>query len=138
MEGGAAMLSRPEDGWALFQLGSEETAYDLSYVTDVAMEWLTQAILHHHDYGALTGTLLLPDESCSLIACAAITDHILTERLFARLDAEWERALPAVGDYLNLAPQAVEDLLEDVQVQVEAQQRQRESLQPRHDEDSPA
>ena len=38
------MLGKPEAGWALFQLGSEETAYDLSYVTDVAMEWLTQAI----------------------------------------------------------------------------------------------
>ena len=38
------MLGRPEDGWALFQLGSKETAYDLSYVTDVADEWLTQAI----------------------------------------------------------------------------------------------
>ena len=38
------MLGKPEDGWALFQLGSEETAYDLSYVTDVAAEWLGQAI----------------------------------------------------------------------------------------------
>ncbi|MBR4360100.1 MAG: hypothetical protein IKP32_05730 [Clostridia bacterium] len=38
------MLGKPEDGWALFQLGSEETAYDLSYVTDVAVEWLAQAI----------------------------------------------------------------------------------------------
>ena len=38
------MLGKPEDGWALFQLGSEETAYDLSYLTDVAMEWLDQAI----------------------------------------------------------------------------------------------
>ncbi len=38
------MLGRPEDGWTLFQLGSEETAYDLSYVTDVAAEWLAQAI----------------------------------------------------------------------------------------------
>ncbi len=44
MEGGAAMLSRPEDGWALFQLGSEETRYGLSYLTDVAVDWLTQAI----------------------------------------------------------------------------------------------
>ena len=38
------MLGKPQDGWALFQLGSKETAYDLSYVTDVAMEWLDQAI----------------------------------------------------------------------------------------------
>ena len=38
------MLGKPENGWALFQLGSEETAFDLSYVPDVAMEWLTQAI----------------------------------------------------------------------------------------------
>ena len=38
------MLGKPENGWVLFQLGSEETAYDLSYLTDVAMEWLTQAI----------------------------------------------------------------------------------------------
>lgn len=38
------MLGRPEDGWTLFQLGGEETAYDLSYVTDVAAEWLAQAI----------------------------------------------------------------------------------------------
>lgn len=38
------MLGKPDAGWALFQLGSEETAYDLSYLTDVAMEWLTQAI----------------------------------------------------------------------------------------------
>lgn len=100
-------------------------------------EWLTQAILHHHDYGALTGALLLPDESCALIASAAITDHILTERLFARPDAEWERALPAVADYLNIAPQAVEDLVDDVQAQVEAQQRQRESLQPNRGEEPP-
>lgn len=38
------MLGRPEDGWALFQLGSRDTRYDLSYVTDVAVEWLDQAI----------------------------------------------------------------------------------------------
>ena len=38
------MLGKPENGWALFQLGSEDTAYDLSYVTDVAQEWLAQAI----------------------------------------------------------------------------------------------
>ena len=38
------MLRKPQDGWALFQLGSKETAYDLSYVTDVAMEWLDRAI----------------------------------------------------------------------------------------------
>ena len=38
------MLGKPEDGWTLFQLGSEDTAYSLSYVTDVAVEWLTQAI----------------------------------------------------------------------------------------------
>ncbi len=38
------MLGKPDCGWALFQLGSEETAYDLSYITDVADEWLTQAI----------------------------------------------------------------------------------------------
>lgn len=38
------MLGKPEDGWTLFQLGSKETAYDLSYVTDVAAEWLAQAI----------------------------------------------------------------------------------------------
>jgi hypothetical protein len=38
------MLGKPEDGWELFQLGSKETAYDLSYVTDVAVDWLTQAI----------------------------------------------------------------------------------------------
>lgn len=38
------MLSRPEDGWTLFQLGSEDTAFALSYVTDVAAEWLGQAI----------------------------------------------------------------------------------------------
>lgn len=100
-------------------------------------EWLTQAILHHHDFGALTGEFVLPDETCALIACAAMTDHILSERLFARQDAEWQRALPAVADYLNLAPQAVEDLTEDVQVQVEAQQRQRESLMPNRSAESP-
>ena len=38
------MLGKPENGWALFQLGSEDTAYDLSYLTDVALEWLSQAI----------------------------------------------------------------------------------------------
>ncbi|MBR1586571.1 MAG: hypothetical protein IJ662_13605 [Clostridia bacterium] len=38
------MLGKPENGWALFQLGSEETAYDLSYLTDVALDWLSQAI----------------------------------------------------------------------------------------------
>ena len=38
------MLGKPENGWTLFQLGSKETAYDLSYVTDVAMDWLDQAL----------------------------------------------------------------------------------------------
>ena len=38
------MPGEPENGWSLFQLGSEETAYDLSCLTDVAMEWLSQAI----------------------------------------------------------------------------------------------
>ena len=38
------MLGKPEHGWALFQLGGEETAYDLSYLTDVPMQWLAQAI----------------------------------------------------------------------------------------------
>lgn len=38
------MLGKPENGWALFQMGSGETGYDVSYVTDVAMDWLSQAI----------------------------------------------------------------------------------------------
>lgn len=38
------MLGKPEDGWTLFQLGSKESAYDLSYVTDVPLEWLDRAI----------------------------------------------------------------------------------------------
>ena len=36
------MLSKPECGWTHFQLGKE--SYRLSYLTDVASEWLTQAI----------------------------------------------------------------------------------------------
>ena len=38
------MLSKPDCGWTTFQLGSENTAYCLGYLTDVAMEWLDQAI----------------------------------------------------------------------------------------------
>ncbi len=38
------MLSVPEDGWTDFQLGSENTKYSLSFLTDVAVEWLDQAI----------------------------------------------------------------------------------------------
>jgi len=38
------MLSAPDAGWTEFRLGSEETAYSLSYLTDVAVEWLDQAI----------------------------------------------------------------------------------------------
>ena len=37
------MLSKTEYGWTHFQLGNE-TEYRLSYLTDVAFEWLTQAI----------------------------------------------------------------------------------------------
>ncbi len=37
------MLSRPEDGWTYFRLGNE-SHYRLSYLTDVAADWLTQAI----------------------------------------------------------------------------------------------
>ena len=37
------MLSAPDAGWTEFRLGSEETAYSLSYLTDVAVEWLDQA-----------------------------------------------------------------------------------------------
>lgn len=37
------MLSRPEYGWTHFKLGNQ-TEYRLSYLTDVAVEWLTQAI----------------------------------------------------------------------------------------------
>lgn len=36
------MLSTPTDGWTYFRLGEE--TYRLSYLTDVAAEWLTQAI----------------------------------------------------------------------------------------------
>ena len=36
------MLSKPDSGWTHFQLGKE--SYRLSYLTDVAFEWLTQAI----------------------------------------------------------------------------------------------
>lgn len=38
------MLSTPDCGWTAFQLGSENTAYPLGYLTDVAIEWLDQAI----------------------------------------------------------------------------------------------
>ena len=38
------MLGKPEHGWALFQLNTLCHAYDLSYLTDVAIEWLDQAI----------------------------------------------------------------------------------------------
>ena len=38
------MLSKPDAGWTDFQLGSENTAYSLSYLNDIATEWLNQAI----------------------------------------------------------------------------------------------
>ena len=38
------MLGKPEDGWTLLKLGIKESAYDLSYVTDVPLEWLDRAI----------------------------------------------------------------------------------------------
>lgn len=38
------MLGKPKNGWTLFHLGSEESAYDLSYVTDVPLDWLDRAI----------------------------------------------------------------------------------------------
>ncbi len=38
------MLSRPDSGWTVFQPGSENTACRLSYLTDVAVEWLDRAI----------------------------------------------------------------------------------------------
>ena len=37
------MLSRPDSGWTIFSLGQKER-YALSYLTDVAVDWLTQAI----------------------------------------------------------------------------------------------
>ncbi len=37
------MLSKPKYGWTHFQLGTE-AEYGLSYLTDVAYDWLTQAI----------------------------------------------------------------------------------------------
>ena len=45
------MLSRPEDGWTYFQPG-KENRYRLSYLTDVAVDWLTQAI-----HGLETGSV---------------------------------------------------------------------------------
>ena len=38
------MLTAPDAGWTDFQLGSKETRYSLSYLTDIAVEWLDQAI----------------------------------------------------------------------------------------------
>ncbi len=38
------MLGKPEVGWSLFQLDEGMPVYDLSYLTDVAVEWLDQAI----------------------------------------------------------------------------------------------
>ena len=38
------MLGKPDAGWTVFRLGSEETEYHLSYLNDVALEWLIQAI----------------------------------------------------------------------------------------------
>ena len=38
------MLGKPYAGWTKFQLGSEETQYSLSFLNDIANEWLTQAI----------------------------------------------------------------------------------------------
>ena len=37
------MLSTPIDGWSWFQLGKKES-YRLSYLTDVANDWLSKAI----------------------------------------------------------------------------------------------
>ena len=37
------MLSQPQDGWTIFRLG-EKTEYRLSYLTDVACDWLDRAI----------------------------------------------------------------------------------------------
>lgn len=37
------MLSKPESGWSFFQL-ENTSAYDLSYLNDIAFEWLEQAI----------------------------------------------------------------------------------------------
>lgn len=37
------MLSKPDYGWSEFQI-CDDHAYSLSYLTDVAYEWLDQAI----------------------------------------------------------------------------------------------
>ncbi len=39
-----ALLSRPVHGWTLFRLGDLKYCYELSYLTDVPVEWLDAAI----------------------------------------------------------------------------------------------
>lgn len=92
---------------------------------------LAQAVLHHHDYEVFTGAYGLSAESCMLVAMGAIADYITTERSqLVGIDTEWDRALPAVADFLGQSPQGVGDLVEDVQLQLEENERQRESLKP--------
>lgn len=40
---GAAMLTKPDAGWTYFQ-PTPHISYRLSYLTDVANDWLVQAI----------------------------------------------------------------------------------------------
>lgn len=76
--------------------------------------YISEAMLHHHDYSVLNRPGNVSDTARALIAVCTLAEHVI--RLNANGDGEheWHKAAPAACQFFKLSLGAVDDLIEDM------------------------
>ncbi|WP_412480640.1 HDOD domain-containing protein [Azonexus sp. IMCC34839] len=76
--------------------------------------YISEAMLHHHDYSVLNGPGNVSDTARALIAVCTLAEHIIRLHNNGDGEHEWHKAAPAACQFFNLSLGAVDDLIEDM------------------------
>ncbi|HLO61849.1 MAG TPA: HDOD domain-containing protein [Azonexus sp.] len=77
-------------------------------------DFISEAVLNHHDYSVLSQPGGIGDISRALIAVNVLAEHVTRLHNTGNGEEEWAKAAESVCAYFNLSLGAVDDLIEDL------------------------
>lgn len=77
-------------------------------------DFVSEGILHHHDYVVLAEPGRVSDQARALIGICVLAEHIIRLQANGDGEHEWAKAAPATCQLFGLSLGAVDDLIEDM------------------------
>jgi HD-like signal output (HDOD) protein len=77
-------------------------------------DFVSEGILHHHDYAVLAHPGLVSDQARALIGICVLAEHIIRLQANGDGEHEWAKAASATCQLFGLSLGAVDDLIEDM------------------------